>query len=134
MTYEGSTTHPGCWETAVWLILNKPIYITAREVNTSISPIDRSHSIFYRCPMFLAIHFPSRPFKFSPRLLIRKLACPAIVIGSLKNNEGEAIRRQSCRIDQRIVLFSRCALSLSLAVRPKEINARPFQYAKSAPR
>lgn len=33
MTYEGSTTHPGCWETAVWLILNKPIYITAREVN-----------------------------------------------------------------------------------------------------
>jgi len=33
MTYEGSTTHPGCWETAIWLILNKPIYITAREVN-----------------------------------------------------------------------------------------------------
>ncbi|KYQ50016.1 Carbonic anhydrase-related protein 10 [Trachymyrmex zeteki] len=32
MTYEGSTTHPGCWETAVWLILNKPIYITAREL------------------------------------------------------------------------------------------------------
>ena len=32
MTYEGSTTHPGCWETAVWLILNKPIYITAQEV------------------------------------------------------------------------------------------------------
>ncbi|KAI4494844.1 hypothetical protein M0804_001045 [Polistes exclamans] len=31
MTYEGSTTHPGCWETAVWLILNKPIYITAQE-------------------------------------------------------------------------------------------------------
>ncbi|XP_076168448.1 carbonic anhydrase-related protein A isoform X2 [Ptiloglossa arizonensis] len=32
MTYEGSTTHPGCWETAVWLILNKPIYVTAREL------------------------------------------------------------------------------------------------------
>ncbi|KAH0950918.1 hypothetical protein HN011_002482 [Eciton burchellii] len=32
MTYEGSTTHPGCWETAIWLILNKPIYITAREL------------------------------------------------------------------------------------------------------
>ncbi|KAL2720861.1 carbonic anhydrase-related protein 10 isoform X1 [Vespula squamosa] len=32
MTYEGSTTHPGCWETAVWLILNKPIYITAQEL------------------------------------------------------------------------------------------------------
>ncbi|XP_078046830.1 carbonic anhydrase-related protein A [Augochlora pura] len=32
MTYEGSTTHPGCWETVVWLILNKPIYITSREL------------------------------------------------------------------------------------------------------
>ncbi|XP_017886963.1 carbonic anhydrase-related protein 10-like isoform X4 [Ceratina calcarata] len=32
MTYEGSTTHPGCWETTVWLILNKPIYVTAREL------------------------------------------------------------------------------------------------------
>ncbi|XP_031849880.1 carbonic anhydrase-related protein A isoform X2 [Nomia melanderi] len=32
MTYEGSATHPGCWETAVWLILNKPIYITVREL------------------------------------------------------------------------------------------------------
>lgn len=33
MTYEGSTTHPGCWETAVWIVLNKPIYITRREVS-----------------------------------------------------------------------------------------------------
>lgn len=33
MTYEGSTTHPGCWETTVWIVLNKPIYITRREVN-----------------------------------------------------------------------------------------------------
>ncbi|KAJ9576231.1 hypothetical protein L9F63_006893, partial [Diploptera punctata] len=32
MTYEGSTTHPGCWETTVWIILNKPIYITKQEL------------------------------------------------------------------------------------------------------
>lgn len=32
MTYEGSTTHPGCWESAVWIIYNKPIYITKQEV------------------------------------------------------------------------------------------------------
>ncbi|XP_034251199.1 carbonic anhydrase-related protein 10-like isoform X2 [Thrips palmi] len=32
MTYEGSTTHPGCWETTVWIILNKPIYITRQEL------------------------------------------------------------------------------------------------------
>lgn len=33
MTYEGSTTHPGCWETTIWLIFNKPIYITPQEVS-----------------------------------------------------------------------------------------------------
>ncbi|XP_034251201.1 carbonic anhydrase-related protein 10-like [Thrips palmi] len=32
MTYEGSTTHPGCWETTVWILLNKPIYITRQEL------------------------------------------------------------------------------------------------------
>jgi carbonic anhydrase len=32
MTYEGSTTHPGCWETTVWIILNRPIYITKQEL------------------------------------------------------------------------------------------------------
>ncbi|XP_057321248.1 carbonic anhydrase-related protein 10 isoform X1 [Microplitis mediator] len=32
MTYEGSTTHPGCWETTVWLIVNKPIYMSAQEL------------------------------------------------------------------------------------------------------
>nr|CAD7258903.1 unnamed protein product [Timema shepardi] len=33
MTYEGSTTYPGCWETTVWIILNKPIYITKQEIS-----------------------------------------------------------------------------------------------------
>lgn len=37
MTYEGSTTHPGCWETTVWIVLNKPIYITKREVSVEIN-------------------------------------------------------------------------------------------------
>ncbi|KAH0547409.1 hypothetical protein KQX54_019176 [Cotesia glomerata] len=32
MTYEGSTTHPGCWETTVWVIVNKPIYMSAQEL------------------------------------------------------------------------------------------------------
>ena len=33
MTYEGSTTHPGCWETTTWIVFNKPIYVTRQEVN-----------------------------------------------------------------------------------------------------
>lgn len=37
LTYEGSTTHPGCWESAVWIILNKPIYITKQEVGGGYS-------------------------------------------------------------------------------------------------
>ncbi|XP_021954193.2 carbonic anhydrase-related protein 10 [Folsomia candida] len=28
MTYEGSTTHPGCWETVTWVIFNKPVYLS----------------------------------------------------------------------------------------------------------
>ncbi|KAK8381682.1 hypothetical protein O3P69_018644 [Scylla paramamosain] len=32
MTYDGSTTHPGCWETTTWLIMNKPVYITKQEL------------------------------------------------------------------------------------------------------
>lgn len=32
MTYEGSTTSPGCQETVTWIVLNKPIYITLQQV------------------------------------------------------------------------------------------------------
>merc|ERR1711936_1328605 len=32
MTYEGSTTYPGCWETVTWIILNKPIYLGRQEM------------------------------------------------------------------------------------------------------
>lgn len=34
MTYEGSTTHPGCWETTTWIVFNKPIYITKEELHS----------------------------------------------------------------------------------------------------
>ena len=27
ITYEGSTTYPGCWETVTWIVMNKPIYV-----------------------------------------------------------------------------------------------------------
>ena len=32
MTYEGSQTQPGCSETVTWIIMNKPIYITHKQV------------------------------------------------------------------------------------------------------
>ncbi|XP_035211476.1 carbonic anhydrase-related protein 10-like, partial [Stegodyphus dumicola] len=32
MTYEGSTTMPGCYETVTWIVMNKPIYITKQQL------------------------------------------------------------------------------------------------------
>ncbi|KAG8181162.1 hypothetical protein JTE90_004473 [Oedothorax gibbosus] len=32
LTYEGSTTVPGCHETVTWILLNKPLYITKQEI------------------------------------------------------------------------------------------------------
>ena len=32
MTYEGSTTYPGCWESVTWVVMNKPIYVTRQEL------------------------------------------------------------------------------------------------------
>ena len=36
MTYEGSQTQPGCSETVTWIILNKPIYITHKQVELGL--------------------------------------------------------------------------------------------------
>ena len=33
MTYEGSITYPGCHETATWMVMNKPMYITNDQVS-----------------------------------------------------------------------------------------------------
>lgn len=32
ITYEGSLTFPGCFETVTWVIMNNPIYITREDV------------------------------------------------------------------------------------------------------
>ncbi len=32
MTYEGSLTQPGCWESVTWIVLNRPIYLGRREL------------------------------------------------------------------------------------------------------
>jgi len=32
ITYEGSTTYPGCWETVTWILMNKPVYISNQEM------------------------------------------------------------------------------------------------------
>ena len=32
ITYEGSTTYPGCWESVTWIVMNKPVYISKQEM------------------------------------------------------------------------------------------------------
>ena len=34
MTYEGSVTFPGCWETVTWIVFNKPIYVSRLEFDS----------------------------------------------------------------------------------------------------
>jgi len=34
ITYEGSTTFPGCWETTTWIVYNKPVYISQHELDS----------------------------------------------------------------------------------------------------
>ncbi|GFR61570.1 carbonic anhydrase-related protein 10 [Elysia marginata] len=33
MTYEGSLTQPSCWESVTWVVYNKPMHITADQLN-----------------------------------------------------------------------------------------------------
>ena len=33
ITYEGSMTKPGCYETVTWIIMNKPVYVTSKQVS-----------------------------------------------------------------------------------------------------
>lgn len=32
VTYEGSLTYPGCYETVTWVVMNNPIYISIDDV------------------------------------------------------------------------------------------------------
>lgn len=34
ITYDGSLTQPGCQETVTWIIINKPLYISADNVRS----------------------------------------------------------------------------------------------------
>lgn len=36
VTYEGSLTYPGCFETVTWIIMNSPIYTTLDNVFCSV--------------------------------------------------------------------------------------------------
>ncbi|XP_064604515.1 carbonic anhydrase-related protein 10-like [Liolophura sinensis] len=41
ITYEGSLTQPGCYETVTWIIMNKPIYVTKKHM-ANLRMVNRS--------------------------------------------------------------------------------------------
>ncbi|XP_023322037.1 putative carbonic anhydrase-like protein 1 [Eurytemora carolleeae] len=45
ITYEGSTTFPGCWETVTWIVFNKPVYISQHDIDAfrRLKQGDRHH-------------------------------------------------------------------------------------------
>lgn len=46
ITYEGSMTIPPCFETATWILMNKPIYVTKMQVNTQrLQHLDHQESV-----------------------------------------------------------------------------------------
>lgn len=73
MTYEGSTTYPGCWETVTWIVMNKPIYVTRQEMyalkqlmqgdrinpKSSLAPNSRPIQESYSRSIRTNIYFPS---------------------------------------------------------------------------
>lgn len=36
ITYEGSLTYPGCYETVTWVLMNNPIYIQTEDVSYTV--------------------------------------------------------------------------------------------------
>lgn len=38
ITYDGSMTIPPCFETATWILMNKPVYLTRMQVSLSCQP------------------------------------------------------------------------------------------------
>ncbi|KAG7270968.1 hypothetical protein CRUP_012458 [Coryphaenoides rupestris] len=57
ITYEGSVTIPPCYETATWILINKPVYITQMQIFLSMSDNTRPpQPLLQRC-IRTNIHF-----------------------------------------------------------------------------
>ena len=41
MTYEGSVTQPGCYETVTWILLNRPAFVGEHQVSKVVSPQEK---------------------------------------------------------------------------------------------
>ena len=60
ITYEGSTTLPGCWETTTWVLSNKPIYLAPAEVRQQTLRVVPSASARIRAAALSAVTRPDR--------------------------------------------------------------------------
>jgi carbonic anhydrase len=67
VTYEGSLTYPGCYETVTWIVMNNPIYITREDL--SIWNDLQQTEIKQSNPVFMSPNY--RPLKPLNNRLIR---------------------------------------------------------------
>jgi len=144
MTYEGSTTHPGCWETAIWLILNKPIYITAREVNIdpslpmiccpALHPLVVPPLLFLFSSLYPSLFHPSR-FRAGWRARVSRNHNR---IAESSDRSDKTSRQTASSILSTVRLTNRYShsviISVVSAVRPKEINAGSGKHPESTSR
>jgi len=78
ITYEGSTTFPGCWETTTWIVFNKPIYISHHDLQQfrRLRQGDRLHE---KAPLGNNLR-PQQPL--NNRALRTNIALPAQKVGN----------------------------------------------------
>lgn len=87
ITYEGSMTIPPCFETATWILMNKPVYLTRMQVSfTELSQTKRNMTRWARGDSLSEqCDFCPATSQCSARLLLHNFSC--YILSNLKGGK-----------------------------------------------